>query len=72
MRSVHLPNFNDHELLELASILGDMGVDEHFIQPCSVYNLKELKSIGFDVERATFTIKVVEECCEFVKAVIPG
>ncbi len=77
VRSVHLPKFNDSELVELAKITGEMGVDELFIQPCSVYedNLNDLMSIGFDIEsseRLYDYLKVVCECKEYVNVVIPG
>ncbi len=75
VRSVHLPNVND--LVELSKLLGEMGVDEHFIQPCSVYkeNLRDLTALGFDLERSESLyeyLKVVYDCSEFVKVVIPG
>ncbi len=77
VRSVFLPNFNDSELVNLSKILGDIGVDEHFIQPCSVYNecLNDLLSVGFDIERSNSLydyLKVVYDCSEFVNVVIPG
>ncbi len=77
VRSVHLPGINDEELVELAERLGEIGVDEHFIQPCSIYEecLGDLRRMGFDVERAESLyeyLRVVYECGEFVKAVIPG
>ncbi len=75
VRSVHLPNINN--LVELAKILGEICVDEHFIQPCSVYEeiLKDLISLGFDLDKSKSLyeyLKVVYECSEFVKVVIPG
>jgi len=77
VRSVFLPGINDEELVELAKILGDIGVEEHFIQPCSVYRecLNDLLALGFDVERSNNLfeyLKVVYNCSEFVKVVIPG
>lgn len=75
IRSVHLPNVND--LVELSKLLGEMGVDEHFIQPCSVYkeNLGDLTALGFDLKRSESLyeyLKVVYDCSEFVNVVIPG
>ncbi len=77
VRSVHLPGINDDELVRLAEILGELGVDEHFIQPCSVYEecLDDLLRLGFDLERSESLyeyLSVVYKCNEFVKAVIPG
>ncbi len=77
VRSVHLPGINDSELVKLSSILGEIGVDEHFIQPCSIYKefLNDLLSLGFDLERSKSLyeyLKVVYRCCEFVKVSIPG
>ena len=77
VRSVYLPGINDDELLKLAEMLGEMGVDEHFIQPCSVYEecLGDLKRLGFDLDRAESLydyLEIVSKCGEFVKAVIPG
>jgi len=77
VRSVHLPGVNDEELVELAEMLDDIGVDEHFIQPCSVYSecLKGLQELGFNLERSESLydyLRIVYRCSEFVKAVIPG
>ncbi len=77
VRSVYLPGINDEELVELAEMLGEIGVDEHFVQPCSIYEeiLGDLRRMGFDVERAENLyeyLRVVYECGKFVKAVIPG
>ena len=77
VRSVYLPGINDDELVELAKLLGDIGVDEHFIQPCSVYNecLDDLIRLGFDLEKSESLfeyLKIVYRCNEVVKAVIPG
>ncbi len=77
VRSVYLPGFNDDELVRLSEMLSDMGVDEHFIQPCSVYRecLEDLERLGFRLERAGVMgdyLKVVNRCRKNVKAVIPG
>jgi len=77
VRSVYLPGINDNELVELAKLLGDIGVDEHFIQPCSVYNecLDDLIRLGFDLEKSESLfeyLNVVYRCSEDVKVVIPG
>ncbi len=77
VRSVYLPGINDDELVKLAEILGEIGVDEHFIQPCSIYNecLQDLQKLGFDLERSESLydyLQIVYKCNRFVKAVIPG
>jgi len=77
VRSVHLPGVNDEELVELAEMLGEISIDEHFIQPCSVYSecLDDLQRLGFDLERSKSLynyLQIVYRCSRFVKAVIPG
>ena len=77
VRSVFLPGINDEELVKLAEMLGEMGVDEHFVQPCSVYNecLKDLQKLGFDLEKSESLydyLRIVYRCSEFVETVIPG
>jgi MoaA/NifB/PqqE/SkfB family radical SAM enzyme len=77
VRSVHSPGINDVELVELAKALSEIGVDEHFIQPCSVYeeNLNQLVKLGFDLERSESLfeyLRVIYECSKYVNAVIPG
>ncbi len=75
VRSVYLPGINDSELVKLAEMLGEMGVDEHFIQPCSVYDVGNLERLGFDLNRSESLydyLEMVSRCGEFVNAVIPG
>jgi len=77
VRSVFLPGINDEELVKLAEMLGEIGVDEHFVQPCSVYNecLEDLQKLGFDLEKSESLydyLQIVYRCSEFVNAVIPG
>jgi len=77
VRSVHLPGINDFELVELSKILCEIGVDEHFIQPCSVYRecLGDLLSLGFDLERSRSLyeyLRVVYRCGRHTKVSIPG
>ncbi len=77
VRSVFLPGINDEELVKLAEMLGEIGVDEHFVQPCSVYEecLTDLQKLGFDLDRSESLydyLRIVYRCSEFVKTVIPG
>lgn len=77
VRSVFLPGINDSELVELSKILSEIGVDEHFIQPCSVYRecLNDLQKLGFDLERSENLydyLHTVYECSKFVNTVVPG
>ena len=77
VRSVYLPGINDNELVELSKLLAEIGVDEHFIQPCSVYKecLNDLIRLGFNLEKAEslyYYLDIVNKCKEFLEVTIPG
>ena len=77
VRSVYLPDINDNELVELSKLLAEIGVDEHFIQPCSVYKecLNDLIRLGFNLEKAEYIyhyLEIVNKCKEFLEVTIPG
>lgn len=63
VRSIHLPGINDDDLMEIAKICDEIGVDEMFLQPLSIYkeNIEKLLKAGLDVDKA-------ENLIEFFKA----
>ncbi len=61
LRTIYMPGINDKELMDIAKIGDQAGVDEMMLQPCSVYDEESLKKLGFDFEKA-------ESMSEFLKA----
>jgi len=61
LRTIYMPGINDKELVDIAKIGDQAGVDEMMLQPCSVYDEESLKKLGFDFEKA-------ESMAEFLKA----
>ncbi len=79
VRSIHMPGINDEDLVKIAKMCDEIGINEFFLQPLSVYeeNAEKLLKAGLNIsktENFSEFIKVVakiqEEVCVNVK--IPG
>ncbi|RLI76695.1 radical SAM protein [Archaeoglobales archaeon] len=54
IRSIYLPGINDNDLIKIARICDEIGINEMMLQPLSIYeeNKEKLLKAGLDVEKA--------------------
>ncbi|RLI76738.1 radical SAM protein [Archaeoglobales archaeon] len=79
VRSIHMPGINDDDLVKIAKMCDEIGIDEFFLQPISIYkeNKEKLLKAGLKVNRAESLIEFFKTAMEIqnnadVNVKVPG